>query len=54
MILVFHWSKLSLLNFCSSDSIVREGIPDIDVQGGYFSSYIIRLLTGQFRQQWGP
>lgn len=26
---VFHWSKFSLLNFCSLVSIVREGIPDI-------------------------
>ena len=26
---VFHWSKLSPLNFCSSESIVRDGVPDI-------------------------
>ena len=29
LIFVFHWSRLSLLNFCSSESIVSEGIPAI-------------------------
>ena len=28
VILIFHCSRLSPLNFCSSDSIVREGISD--------------------------
>jgi len=30
-ILVFHWSRLFPLNFCSSESRVSEGIPDIIV-----------------------
>ena len=29
VILVFHCSKLSPLNFCSLESIVSDGIPDI-------------------------
>ena len=32
MILVFHCGGLSLLNFCSSDSIVSDDVPDIIVQ----------------------
>ena len=32
VILVFHCSKLSLLNFCSLDSIVSDDVPDIIVQ----------------------
>ena len=31
VILVFHCSKLSPLNFCSSDSIVSDDVPDIIV-----------------------
>lgn len=31
--LVDHLSRLSLLNFCSSESIVRVGIPDIVNRG---------------------
>ena len=45
MILVFHWSRLSPLNFCSSDSIVSEGIPDIVGQNSCFNSCIGRLST---------
>ena len=28
-IFIFHCSKFSPLNFCSSESIVSEGVPDI-------------------------
>ena len=28
-IFVFHYSKFSPLNFCSSESVVSEGVPDI-------------------------
>ena len=29
LILVFHCKRLSLLNFCSSESIVSDGVSDI-------------------------
>ena len=39
VMLVFHCSKLFLLNFCSSESMVSEGIPDMIVQAGIFELY---------------
>jgi hypothetical protein len=44
VILVFHWSKFSPLNFCSSGSIVSEGIPDIINSRGYLSGWYVRSL----------
>jgi hypothetical protein len=44
VMLVFHWSRLSPLNFCSSDSIVSEGMPDIINGRGYLSGWCIKYL----------
>ena len=43
MMLVFHCSKLSQLNFCSLESMVSEGIPDMVIQKGSSSGNISSL-----------
>ncbi len=44
VILTFHVIRFSLLNFCSSDNIVNEGVPN-DISTSYsFVGYSIRML----------
>jgi hypothetical protein len=44
VIVTFHAIRLSPLNFCSSESIVKEGDPDDIVTGNNYLKYWISVL----------
>ena len=49
LILIFHWRRLSPLNFCSSERIVSDSVPDIigvaQVVCCVWSGYMITLIN---------
>ena len=45
VILVFHWSKLSPLNFCSLESMVSEGILDMVIQVSSLSGISLLYIS---------
>jgi hypothetical protein len=55
--LVFHWSRFSPLNFCSSERIVSDGMPE-DIVGKvavyYFDGLNLRFVMLDLFRQRGP